>query len=195
MSDYLNLNRFIFNDECPDFTAEEVLSGLGLPTEVIEKGDYRREFDAIKKEARELIRLTAGAVYFKMPDNSVPPVTSGPGVVGVILTLGTAITGRSDEFLAQGEYRKSMILNEISDFCLITYEKMIRERLIVLSKRKGMGLLRMYEGQEIPVSELQYVWNALMADKNLGVYITRESTLYPVKTSCFIMKILDDADL
>lgn len=195
MSDYLNLNRFIFNDECPDFTAEEVLSGLGLPTEVIEKGDYRREFDAIKKEARELIRLTAGAAYFKMPDNSVPPVTSGPGVVGVILTLGTAVTGRSDEFLAQGEYRKSMILNEISDFCLITYEKMIRERLIVLSKRKGMGLLRMYEGQDIPVSELQYVWNALMADKNLGVYITRESTLYPVKTSCFIMKIQDDADL
>ena len=195
MSDYLNLNRFIFNDECPDFTAEEVLSGLGLPTEVIERGDYRREFDAIKKEARELIRLTAGAVYFKMPDNSVPPVTSGPGVVGVILTLGTAVTGRSDEFLAQGEYRKSMILNEISDFCLITYEKMIRERLIVLSKRKGMGLLRMYEGQDIPVSELQYVWNALMADKNLGVYITRESTLYPVKTSCFIMKIQDDADL
>ena len=195
MSDYLNLNRFIFNDECPDFTAEEVLSGLGLPMEVIEKGDYRREFDAIKKEARELIRLTAGAVYFKMPDNSVPPVTSGPGVMGVILTLGTAVTGRSDEFLAQGEYRKSMILNEISDFCLITYEKMIRERLIVLSKRKGMGLLRMYEGQDIPVSELQYVWNALMADKNLGVYITRESTLYPVKTSCFIMKIQDDADL
>ena len=195
MSDYLNLNRFIFNDECPDFTAEEVLSGLGLPTEVIEKGDYRREFDAIKKEARELIRLTAGAAYFKMPDNSVPPVTSGPGVVGVILTLGTAVTGRSDEFLAQGEYRKSMILNEISDFCLITYEKMIRERLVVLSKRKGMGLLRMYEGQDIPVSELQYVWNALMADKNLGVYITRESTLYPVKTSCFIMKIQDDADL
>ena len=195
MSDYLNLNRFIFNDECPDFTAEEVLSGLGLPTEVIEKGDYRREFDAIKKEARELIRLTAGAVYFKMPDNSVPPVPSGPGVVGVILTLGTAVTGRSDEFLAQGEYRKSMILNEISDFCLITYEKMIRERLMVLSKRKGMGLLRMYEDQDIPVSELQYVWNALMADKNLGVYITRESTLYPVKTSCFIMKIQDDADL
>ncbi|MBQ6968462.1 MAG: hypothetical protein IJP84_11250 [Lachnospiraceae bacterium] len=195
MSDYLNLNRFIFNDECPDFTAEEVLSGLGLPTEVIEKGDYRQEFDAIKKEARELIRMTAGAVYFKMPDSSVPPVPSGPGVVGVILTLGTAVTGRSDEYLAQGEYRKSMILNEISDFCLITYEEMIRERLIVLSKRKGMGLLRMYEGQDIPVSELQYVWNALMADKNLGVHITRESTLYPVKTSCFIMKVQDDGEL
>ncbi len=196
MSQYLDGNRFVFNDECPPFTAEDVLSGMGLPKEMIEHGNVRKSYDLVKDEAKDLINMTAGAVYFKMPDSSIPPTPSGTGVVGVILTAGSEISGRSDMYFAQGEYTKGMVINEIADYCLITYEKIIRERLQVLSSRKGMELLRMYEApEEIPVAELKYVWNALEAEKNIGVYLTRESTLYPVKSSCFILKVKDEGKL
>ncbi len=188
---YLDGNRFVFEDECPDFPAETVLSGLGFPKDLIGEGSsIRRDFDLVSEEVRKLIRMSAGAVYFRMPDRSVPPVPSGPEVVGVILTLGNDVTQRSDEYFAHGEYTKGMILNEIADLCLISYEKMITKRLEVLSDRKGISLGKLYERPEdMPVLELKYVWQALNADSLLGVHFTRESTLFPVKSSCFIKSV------
>ena len=195
MSDYLEGNRFIFNDECPDFTLDDVMSGLGLPMGMIKSGGISRIFDDIKDEVRSLIHMSAGAVYFRIPDRTIPPVSSGTLVLGVILTLGSDITQRSDEYLAQGEYTRGLVINEISDFCLISYEKIIRERLQVLSERKGVGCLRMYESTgDIPFSELKYVSAALGMEKTLGVYVTRDSTLYPVKSSCFILRVQESGE-
>ncbi len=187
---YLNGSRFVFNDECPPLSAEEILSELGLPREMIEKGKVRKAFDSVQKDIKKLIHLSAAAAYFKMPDDLVLPVPSGTEVVGVIITLGSDISRKSDEYFAKGKYTKGMILNEIADYCLITYEKMIKERLSVLSERKGMVLGRLYESpEEMPISELRYVWNAVAAGETIGVTITREATLFPVKSSCFIMKV------
>ncbi|MCR4590462.1 MAG: hypothetical protein K5668_06550 [Lachnospiraceae bacterium] len=187
---YLNGNKFIFNDECPSLSAKDILSELGLPKELIEKGKVRKAFDSVQKEIKNLIHMSAAAAYFKMPDKSIPPVPTGTDVVGVIITLGPDISRRSDEYFAKGKYTKGMILNEIADYCLITYEKMIKERLIVLSERKGLVLGRLYESpDEMPVPELKYVWNAVAAGDNIGVNITRESTLKPIKSSCFILKV------
>lgn len=187
---YLKGSRFIFNDECPDFTPETVLSGLGFPSDLIEKGKVRQAFDAVYSEGKDLIHMAAAAAYFKMPDKSIPPVPTGTEVVGVIITLGADITRKSDGYFAQGEYTKGMILNEMADRCLITYEKIIRERLQVLSDRKGVILGSLYEAPEdIPIYELKYVYKAVDAAKTIGVNITRDSTLYPIKSSCFIMKI------
>ena len=196
MSYYLEGNRFFFNDECPDISAEAVLSDLGFPADMVASGKIKEDFEAVKSELKDIIHMSAGAVFFKMPDSSIPPTPSGTGVVGVILTLGADVTRRSDEYFAKGQYTRGMILNEIADKCLIIYEKMIAERLKVLSDRKGMGLSVRYEApEEMPVSELKYVWSALNANDNMGVSITRESTIYPVKSSCFIMKIKDDSGL
>jgi len=196
MSYYLDGNRFIFNDECPDFKAEEVLSGLGFPADLIEKGDIRDAFEEVKERIKDIIRMTSGVVYFRMPDNSIPPTPSGTGVAGVILTLGADVSRQSDEYFAQGEYTKGMILNEIADRCLDSYKKIIEDRLRVLSDRKGVGLDVRYEAPEtMPVAELRYVWSALNAGEKMGVNITRESTLYPVKSACFIMKVKDDTGI
>ncbi len=187
---YLDANRFVFEDECPSFSAEDVLTGLGFPKDLIERGRIRRDFDLVNDEVKSLIRMTAAALYFRMPDGSFPPVPSGPEVVGVILTLGSDVTQRSDEYFAHGEYTKGMILNEIADLSLIIYEKMLIRRLEVLSDRKGMKLGSLYERPEdVPVNELKYVWEALNAESILGVHFTRESTLYPVKSSCFIKTV------
>ncbi len=192
---YLDGNRFIFEDECPTFSAEEVLKGLGFPKSLIEGGSVRRDFDAVSAEVKRLIRMTAVALYFRMPDNSFPPVPSGPEVVGVILTLGNDVTQRSDEYFAHGEYTKGMILNEIADLSLITYEKMLIRRFEVLSDRKGLKLGSLYERPEdMPFHELKYVWDALNAESILGVHFTRESTLYPIKSSCFIKTVEYDDD-
>ena len=187
---YLNESRFIFNDECPSLSADEILSELGLPREMIEKGKVRKAFDSVQKEVKDLIHMSASAAYFKMPDTSGHPIPVGTEVVGVIITIGSDISRRSDEYFAKGKYTKGMILNEIADYCLITYEKMIKERLTVLSSRKGMVLGRLYESpEEMPISELRYVWNAVAAGDTIGVNITRESTLNPIKSSCFILKV------
>lgn len=196
MSYYLDGNRFIFNDECPDFSADEILSGLGFPPELIEVGNARRDFEEVNSGIRDIIRMTSGVVYFKMPDKSIPPTPSGTGVAGVILTLGANVTRKSDEYFAQGEYTKGMILNEMADRCLENYKKILEERLRVLSDRKGVGLDVRYEAPEtMPVSELRYVWSALNAEENMGVTITSELTLFPVKSACFIMKVKDDTVL
>lgn len=192
---YLNESRFIFNDECPSLSPDEILSELGLPKEMIEKGKVRKAFDSVQKEVKELIHMSASAAYFKMPDTSARPIPVGTEVVGVIITIGSDISRRSDEYFAKGKYTKGMILNEIADYCLITYEKMIKERLTVLSSRKGMVLGRLYESpEEMPISELRYVWNAVAAGDTIGVNITRESTLNPIKSSCFILKVEEPGD-
>jgi len=190
MSYYLKGSRFIFNDECPPIAPGEILSRLGLPKELTEKGKVRKAFESVKKEASELIHMAAAAAYFKMPDRSIPPIPTGTEVVGAIITIGADISRKSDEYFARGKYTKGMILNEIADHCLSVYEKMIIERLEVLSDRKGVILGRMYESpDEMPFSELNYVWNAVGAGGSIGVNITRDSTLSPIKSSCIIMKI------
>lgn len=190
MSYYLKGSRFIFNDECPPIDPGEILSRLGLPRELTEKGKVRKAFDSVKKEAAGLVHMAAAAAYFKMPDQSIPPIPTGTEVVGAIITIGADISRKSVEYFAKGKYTKGMILNEIADHCLSVYEKMIIERLEVLSDRKGVILGRMYESpEETPVSELKYVWNAVGAGEAIGVNITRDSTLFPTKSSCLIMKI------
>lgn len=192
---YLKGNRFVFEDECPNLTAEEVLSHLGFPKDQIENGSVRKKFDEVMEEAKKLIRMSAVASYFRMPDDSIPPVPSGPEVMGVILTLGNDVTQRSDECFAHGDYTKGMILNEIADLCLITYERMILERISVLSDRKGIKLGQLYERPEdMPILELKYVWSALNAESLLGVHFTRDTTLFPVKSSCFIKKVEYDGE-
>ena len=193
MSYYLEGNRFFFHDECPDFKAEDVLSGLGFPGDLTKEGKIRDDYEEIAGQIRDIIHMSSGVVYFKMPDKSIPPTPSGTGVAGVILTLGAEVSRKSDEYFAQGEYTKGMILNEIADKCLESYKKLLEDRLRVLSDRKGVGLDVRYEAPEtMPVAELKYVWSALNAGVNMGVTITSESTLYPVKSSCFIMKVKDD---
>lgn len=118
----------------------------------------------------------------------------GTKVIYVISTVGAAISGLSGRMFAEGEYVKGMLADAMADSALFEMEAQWMPELRAFCKAHGVGIrARLEAPNDLPMSVQKTAFEALHAGEELGLEITSGFMYNPVKSSCLVFVVTEDA--
>lgn len=166
----------------PDCTASLRLAGY-QPHNGWEKGE------AVFHELERLLRISlqprAALTFAQHPALG--------RVLYVVLTLGLAVQKKTDAYFAAHEYTQGMLFDAMADSCLFAFEEQLRPQIEALCREKHTGIAKRYEGGMNGAMSLQRdAAEAVDAARTLGITITKEDMLLPVKSMSIVYVLTED---
>lgn len=111
----------------------------------------------------------------------------------VLLTLGPAVTRQSDRLAADHQFTEDLIFNAMADSCLFAFEKQVLQQLPRLCAERHVGIAARHEsGVDIPLSVNREAYDAVAAQRTLGITLTDDLVFIPEKTMCVVFDLTDD---
>lgn len=157
----------------------------GYPDDGDDKGGAL--FDSLERTVRMLIQPKAAMAF------SSHPVLGQ--VLYVVVTIGAAITKQIDRCFADKAYGEAMMLNAMADSCLFAMEEQVKPVLQSLCRERGVGISKRYEGGMNGDLTLQEdAACGVDAARTLGVTVTKEHVLLPIKSMSIVYTVRADDD-
>lgn len=114
-------------------------------------------------------------------------------VLYVVLTLGPGIQRKTDAYFAAHEYTEGLLFDAMADSCLFAFEEQLLPQIEALCREKQVGIAKRYEGGMNGHMSLQRdAAEAVEAARTLGVSVTKDDLLRPVKSMSLVYVLSDD---
>lgn len=119
---------------------------------------------------------------------------AGTKVIYVISTVGAAFSSLSSRMFEAGEYVKGMLADAMADSALFELEAQWMPELREFCWEHGVGIRARLEAPNgLPMTVQQTAFEVLHAREELGLEITSGFMYNPVKSSCLVLAVTEDA--
>lgn len=142
---------------------------------------YNELLSDVKMRVRPKAALTMGEL-------------SGKKVLYVMLTVGDGIC-RLGEKYASHDMLRTTLLDAMADSCLFAFEEQILPIIRRICKEEGYGIARRLEVPgDFPMEVQKQAYDAVEAERTLGLKITSGYMLDPVKSMCILFELSEDIE-
>ena len=137
---------------------------------------------------RRSIQAKAALAFVQLP--------KGQQRLYVILTLGPIVSRQEQRYFRDGQEVEGVLFSALADSCIFAFEKELLPQIRRLCQEKGQGIAQRHEaGVDMPLSAQNDAIRAVAAGRTLGVTISSEQVLMPLKSMCLIFDLTDDVDI
>lgn len=113
----------------------------------------------------------------------------------VVTTLGAAVSRQGEHYFQEGNEWEGMLFNALVDSCLFTFEKQLLQQIRLICLERHVGIARRHEaGVDLPLSVQGDAVRAVDASRTIGVTVSDDNMLEPVKSMCMIFDLTDDTN-
>ena len=120
---------------------------------------------------------------------------AGSRVIYAVISVGDKIKQYSSRAFAEGDYVRGMLADAIADNALFLLEGRMLEKLKAVCGEHSVGILKRLEApHDISMEVQREAWESLKLKETLGIDISCGYMFDPVKTTCQVFVITDDAD-
>lgn len=120
----------------------------------------------------------------------------GTPVIYAVISIGGEISRRSTKGFQEGDYVTGMLCDAIADAALFSMEDRMVEKLREVCSEYHMGILKRLEApQDISMLAQKVAWDYLELEKRFGIGLSSGYMYDPVKTSCNVFILSEDASL
>lgn len=157
--------------------------------------EMTEEYEELWPEMLELaepVGIIGFGVLPELGEECVYP--AGTRVIYAVTSVGDGIKQCSTQAFAQGDYVRGMLCDAIADAALFSMEDQVQENLKKICGDHGVGIVKRLEApQDIPMGVQKAAWDTLQLKQQLGIKISSGYMFDPVKTTCQVYVITDDA--
>lgn len=120
---------------------------------------------------------------------------AGTPVVYMVMSIGNGIKEESTKAFQEGDYVKGMLTDAMADDALFSMEEQVLARLKEVCREHNVGVLARLEApHDISMESQKAAWEHLELKRRFGIDISTGFMFDPVKTSCQVFILTDDAD-
>ena len=120
---------------------------------------------------------------------------AGTPVVYMVMSIGNGIKEESTKAFQEGDYVKGMLTDAMSDDALFSMEEQVLARLKEVCREHNVGVLARLEApHDISMESQKTAWEHLELKRRFGIDISTGFMFDPVKTSCQVFVLTEDAD-
>lgn len=120
---------------------------------------------------------------------------AGTPVVYMVMSIGNGIKEESTKAFQEGDYVKGMLTDAMADDALFSMEEQVLARLKEVCREHNVGVLARLEApHDIPMESQKAAWEHLELKRRFGIDISTGFMFDPVKTSCQVFVLTEDAD-
>ena len=120
---------------------------------------------------------------------------AGTPVVYMVMSIGNGIKEESTKAFQEGDYVKGMLTDAMADDALFSMEEQILARLKEVCREHNVGVLARLEApHDISMESQKTAWEHLELKRRFGIDISTGFMFDPVKTSCQVFVLTEDAD-
>ena len=120
---------------------------------------------------------------------------AGTPVVYMVMSIGNGIKEESTKAFQEGDYVKGMLTDAMADDALFSMEEQVLARLKEVCREHNVGVLARLEApHDISMESQKVAWEHLELKRRFGIDISSGFMFDPVKTSCQVFILTDDAD-
>ncbi|HJD14116.1 MAG TPA: DUF4445 domain-containing protein [Candidatus Ruminococcus avistercoris] len=153
------------------------------------------EFEELLEPVKEKLKPEAVIGFGKVPEElSCDKLKTGEDVIYVLATVGKAVSEFSSAYFDDGDFLKGMLIDAMADACLFAMDDEIEDVLKHECAKRHIGILSRLEAPEdVPMAAQKAAYDQLDAKESLGISISPSYMYDPVKTSCQVMRVTEDA--
>lgn len=120
---------------------------------------------------------------------------AGTPVVYMVMSIGNGIKEESTKAFQEGDYVKGMLTDAMADDALFSMEEQVLARLKEVCREHNVGVLARLEApHDISMESQKMAWEHLELKRRFGIDISTGFMFDPVKTSCQVFVLTEDAD-
>lgn len=120
---------------------------------------------------------------------------AGTPVVYMVMSIGNGIKEESTKAFQEGDYVKGMLTDAMADDALFSMEEQVLVRLKEVCREHNVGVLARLEApHDISMESQKAAWEHLELKRRFGIDISTGFMFDPVKTSCQVFILTEDAD-
>lgn len=120
---------------------------------------------------------------------------AGTPVVYMVMSIGNGIKEESTKAFQEGDYVKGMLTDAMADDALFSMEEQVLARLKEVCREHNVGVLaRLEASHDISMESQKTAWEHLELKRRFGIDISTGFMFDPVKTSCQVFVLTEDAD-
>lgn len=159
--------------------------------------EMAEEYEELWPEMLELAEPVGIIGFGILPDLGTECIyPEGTKVIYAVTSVGNGIKQCSTQAFAQGDYVRGMLCDAIADAALFSMEDQVQEKLKKICGDHGVGIVKRLEApHDIPMGVQKAAWDSLELKKKLGIEISSGYMFDPVKTTCQVYVITDDASV
>ncbi len=176
---------------------DQILCQLKCRPGSAEYEECLKEYEALLPKLRELPEPRAAFGLFEYPSSlSGGALKGGASVIYMIATVGRKLSVFSESCFAGGDYVKGLLADAYASAGLFAFEKRVLKSLREFCREEEIGILRRLEAPEdLPMEVQNLAFEGLEAKDSLGISLSSGLMFDPVKTSCLVFEVTDDANI
>ncbi len=121
---------------------------------------------------------------------------AGTKVIYAVLSVGDKIKQCSTAAFGEGDYVRGVLCDAMADCALFSLEERMQEKLREICAEHGFGILKRLEApHDISMEVQKDAWDYLELKERFGIDISCGYMFDPVKTSCQIFVLTEDANI
>ena len=160
---------------------------------------YEEVVDTYKEIYEDMLSLVepVGILGFGTLPESVATekYKAGTPVVYMVMSIGNGIKEESTKAFQEGDYVKGMLTDAMADDALFSMEEQVLARLKEVCREHNVGVLARLEApHDISMESQKTAWEHLELKRRFGIDISTGFMFDPVKTSCQVFVLTEDAD-
>jgi len=173
-----------------------VLHAIDCMTDSPVYEEFVDEYADIHEELLKMAEPVGILGFGKLTDKTATgEYSAGTQVIFAVTSVGDKIKQYSTRAFAEGDYVRGMLADAIADSALFSLEGRMLEKLKAVCGEHGVGILKRLEApHDIPMEVQREVWERLKLKETLGIDISCGYMFDPVKTTCQVFVISEDAD-
>lgn len=151
-------------------------------------------FHELEQEVKKRAMPKAALVFDVIKgDEPAGVLAVGSEVLYMVVTVGDGITKLSKKYFDQGDYLNGMLVDAMADSCLFQFEEELLPNIKAMCQEHGCGVARRYEAPtDIPMELQKTAFEAVEADRTLGLGISSGYMYHPVKSVCQVFELTAD---
>lgn len=146
--------------------------------------DYSKAYDEIVNEDMNELSIE-GYFIEKEPSEVVMDTdTVYQKLIYCICTLGPELDARVNQYFAENDFVKGMIINTIGDFLLFEASRKLYNHVRKIYKAKGLHMTSRFEPgmQDVPVEEQEHILSAIHSEHDTSISLSSGFMYAPQKT-------------
>lgn len=176
---------------------EMVLRSIGCQKTDPSYAEYEKAYREVIGETLSIMKPRAKACIDSIPDDFPKSVRFyGRKLIFYCISLGSEVTDLVDAYMQKGEYIKGMIVDGIADNCLFSCEKFTLCEIEKYAREKCFGIEGIFDAPDSIEGQMQkLIASKLDAERTLGVKVTENYMMTPVKTYAAVMPIIENSSV
>lgn len=153
-------------------------------------------YEEIYEDMLSLVEPVGILGFCTLPESvATEKYKAGTPVVYMVMSIGNGIKEESTKAFQEGDYVKGMLTDAMADDALFSMEEQVLARLKEVCREHNVGVLARLEApHDIPMESQKAAWEHLELKRRFGIDISTGFMFDPVKTSCQVFILTEDAD-